>query len=342
MTMRAAVVSNDPQSTPLGLADVPTPEPRQGWVRVRLHRAALNRLDAMMIGQRVDLERPTIFGSDGAGVVDAVGGGVLDVEVGTAVVLSPSLWWGSDPQAPGPDYEILGSPTDGTHAEYVVVPAENVNPKPSRLSMSEAAALPMGGLTAWRGLVTRGRLTGGETVVIGAASSGVGTMAVQIAKGLGAHVVAITSAADKADSVRHLGADHVLLRTEGGLADRLATATGGRADLALDPTGALWQPLLQALRPGGRLVAVGRMAAEVAEPRVQTVYWKQIDILGSSMGSPSDFADLLAHLEASEWAPTIDSTYPLHAINDAYARLDHPDRTGKVLLDVTGTTGTRR
>ena len=340
MTMRAAVVSNDPQSAPLGLADVPTPEPRQGWVRVRLHRAALNRLDAMMIGRRGDLERPAIFGSDGAGVVDAVGSGVVDVEVGAAVVLSPSLWWGSDPQAPGPDYEILGSPTDGTHAEHVVVPAENVHPMPSRLSMSEAAALPMAGLTAWRALVTRGRLTAGETVVIGAASSGVGTMAVQIAKGLGAHVVAITSA-DKADSVRRLGADHVLRRTEDGFADRLAAATGGRADVALDPTGALWQPLLQALRPGGRLVAVGQMAAEVAAPRVQTVYWKQVDILGSSMGSPSDFAGLLAHLEVSDWAPAIDSTYPLHAIDDAYARLDHPDRTGKVLLDVTG-CGTRR
>lgn len=334
--MHAAVVSNDPDSTPLSVADVPTPEPRPGWVRVRLHRAALNRLDAMMIGQRVDLERPSIFGSDGAGLVDAVGGGVVSTEVGAEVVLSPSLWWGPDPQAPGADYEILGSPTDGTHAEYVVVPAENVHAKPSRLSMAEAAALPMAGLTAWRGLVTRGRLTAGETVVVGAASSGVGTMAVQIAKGLGARVVAITSAADKAGCLRRLGADHVLLRTAHNFADRLTAATGGRADLALDPTGALWQPLLQSLRPGGRLVAVGRMAAEVAQPRVQTVYWKQVDILGSSMGSPADFGELLAHLEASDWAPAIDSTYPLHAIHDAYARLDHAGRTGKVLLDVTG------
>ena len=333
--MRAAVVSNDPAATPLDVVDVPTPDPGPGWVRVRLHRAALNRLDAMMIETRAQLERPGIFGSDGAGVVDAVGGGVTGVEVGAEVVMLPSLWWGPDHHAPGPDYEILGSPTDGTHAESVLVPVSNAFPKPARLSMAEAAALPMAGLTAWRGLVTRGRLTAGETVIVAAASAGVGTMAIQIAKGLGARVVAITSSADKSDSVRRLGADRVVLRTEPDFADQLVSATEGRADLALDPTGALWQPLLQALRPGGRLVAVGRKAAEVAAPRVQTVYWKQVDILGSSMGSPDDFHDLLTHVQESDWAPAIDSTYPLHAIQDAYARLDAPERTGKVLLDVT-------
>lgn len=338
--MRAVVVSNEPAAAPLSVVDVPIPEPRPGWVRVRLYRAALNRLDAMTLDGRVELGRPSILGSDGAGVVDAVGGGVAGVDVGAEVVLSPSLWWGPDPQAPAAGYEILGSPTDGTHAEHVVVPAENVHPKPARLSMGEAAALPTAGLTAWRALVTRGRLTGGETVVVGAASSGVGTMAIQIAKGLGAQVVAITSSADRTDGVRRLGADHVVLRTEPDFADRLTAATAGRADLALDPTGALWQPLLQALRPGGRLVAVGRMAVEVAQARVQTVYWKQVDILGSSMGSPDDFRALLSHLEASTWRPAIDSTYPLDAIHDAYARLDHPERTGKVLLDVTS-HGTR-
>ena len=335
MTMRAAVVSNDPEAPPATVTDVPTPDPGPGWVRVRLYRAALNRLDAMMIDSRTGLERPTIFGSDGAGVVDAVGDGVIGVELGAEVVVLPSLWWGPDPQAPGPDYEILGSPTDGTHAHYVVVPAENVHAKPARLSMAEAAALPMAGLTAWRALVTRGRLTGGETLVVGAASSGVGTMAIQMAKALGARVIAVTSSMHRHETAVGLGADDVVLRSEPDFTARLTAATGGQADLALDPTGALWQPLLQSLRPGGRLVAVGKMAADVASPRVQTVYWKQVDIRGSSMGSPDDFRGLLAHLEAADWAPAIDSTYPLDAIEDAYARLDHPDRTGKVLLDVT-------
>jgi NADPH:quinone reductase-like Zn-dependent oxidoreductase len=335
--MRAVVVSNDPLARALSLAELATPQPPPGWVLVRLHRAALNRLDAMMIADRAELERPGIFGSDGAGVVEEVGHGVTGLEVGSEVVISPSLWWGPDLAAPGPDFEILGSPTNGTHAEYVVVPVENAHHKPARLTMDEAAALPMAGLTAWRALVTRGRLTSGETVVIGAASSGVGTTAIQIAKGLGAHVIAVSSSADKRESALRLGADGVVLRTDPSFVDRLIAVTDGRADLALDPTGALWQPLLQSLRPGGRLVAVGKMGAEVATPRVQTVYWKQVDILGSSMGSPDDFRALLAHLEGAHWAPAIDSTYPLDEVEAAYARLDNPERVGKVILDVAAT-----
>lgn len=333
--MRAAVTSNDPSAPPLSVVSVPTPEPPAGWVQVALHRASLNRLDAMTIDERTSLGRPTIGGSDGAGVVSKVGAGVTGWAVGAEVVLLPSLWWGPDRAAPGPEYEILGAPTDGTHAEHVVVPAENIRARPSRLTMDEAAALPLAGLTAWRALVTRGRLTRGETVVVGAASSGVGTMAIQIATGLGARVVAISSSADKAVTARRLGADSVVLRTDEDLAGGLVEATGGRADLALDPTGSLWQPMLQALRPGGRLVAVGKMAADVATVRVQTVYWKQVDILGSSMGSPEDFDALLTHLDAADWAPAIDSTFPLDAIASAYERLDDPGRVGKVLLDVT-------
>lgn len=332
--MRAALVSNDPFAPPLTVTEVPTPEPPRGWLRVRLHRAALNRLDAMMLSGRAELERPAIFGSDGAGVVDSLGPGVSGIKIGAEVVISPSLGWGPDDSAPGAAYEILGSPTNGTHAEYVVVPAENVSAKPLGLSMAQAAALPMAGVTAWRALVTRGRISSGETVVIGAASSGVGTMAIQIAKGLGAHVVAISSSAQRAEAALRLGADRVVSRTEPHFTEQLVEATTGSADLALDPTGSLWQPFLQSLRPGGRLVAVGKLAADAATVRVQTVYWKQVDILGSSMGSPNDFRALLAHIDEAGWAPVIDSTHALEAISDAYTRLDHPDRVGKVLVDL--------
>ena len=330
--MLAAVVSNDLTAEPLDVREVRTPEPPAGWVLVELRAASLNRLDAMMLESRTELPRPSVLGSDGAGVVRARGAGVQDVEIGSEVIINPSLSWGQAPEAPGADYEILGSPTDGTHAGHVVVPAENVHPKPGRLTWSEAAALPMAGLTAWRALVTRGRLTAGERVVVGAASSGVGSIAIQVAKALGAHVVAVTSTEAKAARARALGADEVVLRTNDDFAARLVEATGGRADLALDQTGALWQPLLQSLRPGGRLVVIGQMASAVGTARVQTVYWKQVDILGSSMGSPDDFACLLAHVESSSWAPLVDSEHPLRDIHAAYARLDAADRVGKVVL----------
>lgn len=331
--MRAAVTTNVLTDQPVRVTDWPDPTVPAGWALVRLRAAALNRLDRMLLDDRSSLPGPSILGSDGAGVVAAAGKGA-DVEVGAEVVISPSLHWGTGVDAPHEDYEILGSPTDGTHAELVAVPAENLYPKPDRLTWREAAALPMAGVTAWRALVSRGRLQRGETVVVTAASSGLGSFALQIAAGLGARVVAVTSSGSKPEVARSLGADVVVLRDQPDFVDALTAATDGCADVALDPTGALWQPLLQSVRPGGRLVAVGKMASESATVRVQTVYWKQVDILGSSMGSPRDFAAFLAHVDDASWTPLVDSTHPLDDIETAYARLDSPARTGKVVIDL--------
>jgi len=341
--MKAAVVNVGLDQPPVTIQDVqPGPVPA-GWATVRLRAAALNRLDAMMLANRATEAPGAVYGSDGAGVVAELGPGVPTrsrdgLSVGTDVVISPSMFWGDDPTAPGERYEILGSPTRGTHAEFVTVPVENLFPKPEHLDWAEAAALPMAGVTAWRALVTRGRLKSSDTVVVGAGSSGVGSMAIQIAAAVGARVLAVTSSDDKAAQARALGAHATVDRTSAGpegLAKQIVDASEGGATLALDPTGALWQTFVDALRPGGRLVVVGKMAADQAQLRVQSVYWKQVDILGSTMGSPRDFADLLAHLQQHRWAPLIDSTYSLDDIAAAYARLDHPDRVGKVVLDLS-------
>jgi NADPH:quinone reductase-like Zn-dependent oxidoreductase len=332
--MRAAVISNEPASPGVTVRDWPEPTIPAGWALVELRRAALNRHDEMSLRDPASLPGPSVLGSDGAGVVAGVGEGVTGLHIGEEVVISPSLYWGSAPEAPGARFEILGTPTQGTHAEMVAVPAANLLPRPSRLSWDEAAALPLAGVTAWRALVTRGRLRAGETVIIAAASSGVGSLAVQIAAALGARVVAVTSERNVA-AARSIGADHVLRRTSSDLVEELTRASDGGAHLALDPTGALWQPLLQGLRPAGRLVSVGRMASDTATVRVATVFWKQLDILGSSMGSDEDFRALLQHVEGSDWAPVVDSTHPLERISDAYARLNHPERFGKVVIDVS-------
>lgn len=333
--MRAAVVGTDPTAPPLDVRDVPDPEANGDRVVVRLKRAALNRLDAMMLETRTDEAPGSIFGSDGAGTVAALGPDVKSgVAVGDEVIIAPSLHWGADERVPGADYEILGSPTNGTHAQLVAVPAANVHRKPAHLSWEEAAALPLAGVTAWRALISRGRLARGETVVIAASSSGVGSLAIQIAAATGAHVVAVTSSGDKAQDAIRLGASSVVDRTSPTFSDDLRQATGGEAHLALDPTGAFWQAFADVLRPGGRLIIVGQMATPAGELRVQSVYWKQLDVLGSSMGSPADFAALLDHVSAHGWSPRVDSVYPLSRISDAYARLDARDRVGKVVLDV--------
>lgn len=335
--MRAAVVGTEPQEPPVRVTDVDRPHAGGNWVVVRLERASLNRLDAMMLKHRTAEAAGAIFGSDGAGVVHELGPDVPTATgwaVGDHVIVSPSLHWGPDERFPAPGYEILGSPTHGTHAEYVAVPAANLHAKPDHLSWEEAASLPMAGLTAWRALVTRGRLVEGETVLVGAASSGVGTAAIQIAVAAGARVVAVTGSDAKAAEALQLGAAATVDRTAGDLAAQLRAATGGPADLALDPTGRLWGPFVENLRPAGRLVVVGKMAAAVATLDVQSVYWKQVDVLGSSMGSPRDFDALLAQVRARRWAPRVDSVFPLSEIAAAYLRLDAADRVGKVVLNV--------
>ena len=335
--MRAAVVATEPHEAPVRIRDVPRPHATGDWAVVRLERASLNRLDAMMLDRRTTEAPGAIFGSDGAGVVDELGPEVpasSGWSVGDHVVISPSLHWGEDERFPSAEYEILGSPTHGTHAEYVAVPAANLHAKPPHLTWDEAASLPMAGLTAWRALVTRGRLVEGETVLIGAASSGVGTAAIQIAAAAGARVVAVTGSDAKAAEAIALGASATVDRTHADLAGQLRDATAGGADLAVDPTGTLWHAFVDNLRAAGRLVVLGKMAASVASVDVQSVYWKQVDILGSSMGSPRDFAALLAQVTSRRWAPRVDTVFPLTDIDSAYARLDAADRVGKVVVDV--------
>ena len=336
--MKAAVVSHDPSTPPVVVRDVPMPAPAPHWVVVRLRRAALNRLDAMLLGDRSSLTAGSILGSDGAGVIASVGSALAAdprFSAGDAVVISPSLFWGQDEAGPSEDFEILGSPTDGTHAEYVTVPAANVFPVPPHLTWAEAAALPLAGLTAWRALSTRGGLGSATKVVVGAASSGVGSMAIQMAVANGAEVVAVTSGEEKARRALELGARTVVDRSADDV-DRQLKCVARDSDLALDPTGALWQRFVDVLRPGGRLVVVGKMAAPTACLRVQSVYWKQVDIVGSSMGSLRDFEAMLEHVTARGWAPVVDSEFALDDIASAYARLDDPARVGKVVIVTEG------
>jgi len=338
--MKAAVVAATPAALPVEISHVPMPVPAPHWVVVQLRRAALNRLDVMLLQSPDALVPGAILGADGAGVIAAVGSALAAdsrFSIGDAVVISPSLFWGPDEAGPGKDYEILGSPTNGTHAEYVTVPAANVFPVPPHLTWSEAAALPLAGLTAWRALASRGGLGSATKVLVGAASSGVGSMAIQMAVACGAEVIAVTSGDDKAKSALELGAHAVVDRSTDDFDRQLKYVAPG-ADLALDPTGALWQPFVDVLRPGGRLVVVGKMATATASLRVQSVYWNQVDIVGSSMGSLRDFEALLDHVTHHGWAPVVDSEFELDDIAAAYARLDDPARVGKVVLVTEGGT----
>jgi NADPH:quinone reductase-like Zn-dependent oxidoreductase len=238
---------------------------------------------------------------------------------------------------PGPEFDILGAPTDGTFAERVVVAAERVAPMPDRWSFEQAAALSLGGLTAWRATVSCANVGPGRTLLATGASGGVATFVVQIGAALGARVFVTSSTQAKIDRAIALGATGGVRHDDPDWVDELRARAGGGVDAVVDSYGAAsWQPLLMALRDGGRLVTFGDTGGARAEVEVADVYWHWRSIVGTTMGSPQEYRALLAHVAEHRWRPVIDSVYPLAQIAEAAQRLDAPDRFGKVVLRIGG------
>lgn len=309
--------------------ELPDPVPDTGQVRVDLVAAALNRRDYWLrVGGNVAL--PAVLGSDGAGIVSAVGEGIMNVHEGDEVVINPSLDWGDSEEAAGPDFRILGVPDQGTSAERIVVGAHQVRPRPQRLTWLESAALPLAGLTAWRILVTHAEAAPGKTMLVPGAGGGVATFLIQIATALGARVVVTAGSEEKLERARELGAAGGALYTDEDWPERVAPV-----DAIADSIGApVWRGAFEALRPGGRLINFGDTARATAELQLSQLYFGYFRIQGTTMGSPREFDALLAHVEQAEWRPVIDSVFPLEDAAAAHARLEDADRFGKVVLQI--------
>jgi zinc-binding alcohol dehydrogenase/oxidoreductase len=245
-------------------------------------------------------------------------------------VINPSLDWGESEEAAGPDFRILGVPDQGTYAEQIVVAAHQVRPRPQRLSWLESAALSLAGLTAWRVLVTYAEAAPNKTILVPGAGGGVATFLIQIAKALGARVLVTTRSQEKLERARELGADGGTLYTDDDWAAQVAPV-----DAIADSIGApVWERSFEALRPGGRLVNFGDTARATAEVQLSSLYFGYFRIQGTTMGSPREFDALLQHVGRAEWRPVIDSVFPLREAAAAHARLEDPDRFGKVVLSV--------
>jgi zinc-binding alcohol dehydrogenase/oxidoreductase len=313
----------------LRAVELPEPVPGTGQVRIDLVAAALNRRDYWIrVGRRVEL--PAVLGSDGAGIVSAVGDGVTGIAEGDEVVINPSLDWGDSEEASAPEFRILGVPDQGTYAERIVVAAHQVRPKPANLTWLEAAALPLAGLTAWRVLVTHAGAGPGRTILVPGAGGGVSTFLIQIAAALGARVLVTTSSQEKLERAKRLGAAGGVLYTDEDWAEQVAPV-----DAIADSVGApVWHHAFRALRPGGRLINFGDTARATAELQLSKLYFGYFRIQGTTMGSPREFDALLAHIQDAEWRPVIDSVFPLGDAAAAHARLEHPDRFGKVVLSI--------
>ncbi|MBM3664572.1 MAG: zinc-binding dehydrogenase [Actinobacteria bacterium] len=333
--MKAIRMSEPGAPEVLVLEDVPGLEPGPGEVVVSLQAAALNRRDVFVRKGVAKVPLPLTPGSDGAGVVSAVGAGVSGVAESDEVIILPSLAWGDDQRAPGPRFRILGGPDQGTYAQQIVIPAENVYPKPGRLSWHEAAALPLAGLTAWRALFSRARVQPGETVLVIGIGGGVATFALHLAKAAGCKVVVTSSSDEKLAKAAALGADAGVNYATAGdeWAAAVREANGGGVDVVIDSVGSTWAGSVDSCAPGGRVVVFGGTGGAKVEMMVRPMTLGQVSLLGTTMGSPMEFGQLLAAVDTQSWVPVIDSVRPLADAAAAHEREEAGLHFGKLVLE---------
>lgn len=305
---------------------VPDPEPAAGEVVVELRAAAVNRRDtAVRRGAYGNFPLPLTPGSDGAGIRR---------DTGEEVVIHPGLRWGDREDTSGPEFGILGGPEDGTYAELVKIPAENVYPKPTNLSWQEAATLAVAGLTVYRALFTRAGLAQGETLLVLGAGSGVATFSVSLAAHAGARVLVTSSSREKIERARELGAAGGVDYTDGDWPEAVLELAGGGVDVVLDSVGTTWRDSLRCLRAGGRAVVMGATGGGRSELDVRPFYLRHLSLLGTTMGSPRDFEGFLETASKATWRPVIDSVRPLAEAAAAHERMEAGEHFGKLVLAV--------
>ena len=342
-TMRAAVFSQfgGPEVVEVR-DDVPVPQPGPGEVRVKVEAAALNHLDLWVRrGLPIETPMPHIGGSDVAGTVDLAGPGVVGVPTGTRVVVDPSIgydWYDGEDQGDAidrPPFRIIGEHTQGGFAEYVVVPAANLLEIPAGCSSARASAAGLAFVTAWRALVSRGGLRPGERVLVTGASGGVGTASVAIAVAAGAEVYAVTSGPDNVRRLRAMGATTVYDRNQVDFGRELWNDTGKRGvHLAYDTVGeSIWPQCLRSLAVGGRLVTSGATTGSRGVTEIRLVFWKQLSILGSTMGTPAEFRKVMRMVFDGALEPTIHETLPLDEARRAHELLEGGGVFGKIVLE---------
>jgi zinc-binding alcohol dehydrogenase/oxidoreductase len=328
--VRAVRIHEDGGPEVLVLEEAPDPEPGPGEVLVRLRASALNHLDVWIRKGLPSVPKPRILGADGAGVVEALGDGVAGFELGERVVLNPGIEVG------GGRIHVIGEHGDGTNAELIAVPAANVHPIPDGLSFEEAAAFPLVFETAYRMLVTRAGLREGEWVLAWGVGGGVSTAALAIAKALGAHVLVTSSNEVKLERARELGADATVNHATGDVKAAVQEATDGHGiDVVVESVGeATWATSLQVAAPGGRITVCGATSGPNPPAALHRIWWKQLSILGSTMGTGEDFAGAYELVASGRALPVVDSVLPLEEIRAAHERLEAGEQLGKIVLTI--------
>lgn len=337
-TIRALVLHDVGKTEHLRLETLNMPELKPDHALVRVHYVALNHRDWWIVqGLYANIKTPCILGSDACGVVHSVYYDADASWVGKEVVINPSLHWGDSDEYQQPAFQILGMPEDGTFAEYVCVPVKNLKLKPEHLSREEAAALPLAGLTAYRALFTRGGCKSGMVVLITGIGGGVASLAFQMARSVGARIIVTSSDEEKLQialkegavaAIHYLAPDYLVVL------QKISQKFNG-IDLIIDGAGGNgFDSLLQAVRYGGTIVSYGATRGKPESLDLRKIFWKQLNLKGSTMGSPMDFEAMLNLVRAHRIKPRVDSVYPLSQFDSAFRKMQEGSQNGKIVLRI--------
>ncbi|MEI3893209.1 MULTISPECIES: zinc-binding dehydrogenase [Bacillus] len=304
--------------------------PNAGEVKIKLKAAGLNHRDLFIINNRKEMDLPLVIGSDGSGIVTEVGEGISKKLLNNEVIINPSIGWENIAEVPELP-EVLGGPRDGTFAEYVIVPAENVVAKPSYLTWEESGVLSLSALTAFRALFTKGRLKCGEHVLIPGIGGGVATFAMLFAKAIGAKVSVTSRIENKRKFAEKYGADFSF-NSSGNWEEILQ---GEKVDLIIDSIGpATFLNYFDVLKPNGRIVNFGASSGDKIELPLRALFYNQIDIMGTSMGSREEFNEMIKFIEKYKIKPIMDKVYSLEEAVQALSRMEQGEQFGNIALRI--------
>jgi NADPH:quinone reductase-like Zn-dependent oxidoreductase len=313
--LKAVRIHEDGGPEVLRYEDAPDPVAGDGEVLISLRAASLNHLDLWVRKGLPSVPKPRILGADGAGI---------RVDTGERVVINPGLEHGAT-------ITVIGEHTDGTHAELIAVPETNVFPLDDAISFEVAAAFPLVYETAYRMLVTRARLQEGEWVLIWGIGGGVATAAFEIARALGARTIVTSGSQEKLARAREWGADHAVPHAE---AAAVAKELGG-VDVVVETVGeATWKDSLAAVRPAGRVVVCGATSGPNPPAQLHRFWWKQLDVLGSTMGTRDDFLGAYELVRSGRARVHVDSVFPLSETRAAHERMERGEQLGKIVLSI--------
>ena len=331
--MKAAVFKG--RDFPLHVEEYKKPKPVKDQVLIRMKYAALNHRDLWLMQEQAQhFPDGIVLGSDGCGVVVDVGDDADPLLVGVEVLINPSLDWGNNPVVQGDTFRILGFPDNGTFGEFLAISKKYIFEKPEHLSFEESAAVPLSGLTAYRALFTKGRLRANDKVLITGIGGGAALWALQFAVAYKARVYVTSGSDEKLSRAKELGALGGFNYKDPQWAEKAQKEVGG-FDIIIDSAGGnQFSKFIDLAFPGGRIVNFGRTGGNITEISTRLLYWKQISILGTTMGTRDEFLSMLHFLESRNIKSVLDKTFRLSEINQAFNRMENADQFGKIILEI--------